>query len=920
MKRFLSLIALLLIVGISQLAAQVVETNPAIVQEDSQNITITFYSSRGSGGMKGSTNCYAHTGVITTKSTSDSDWKYAPSWGDNSEKYKLKLVGTNKFRLTIPDIRSYYGITDPEEKVLKLAFVFRNADCSKEGKNEDGSDIIVNVFASGLAVDITSDATNGIVPASKGTVNFSVATSTAANIKLFLNSTSSTPIASVDNATTLSTSYTFPEGDYSVIAQAVAGDKTVTSETVICSRGESKAATAPNAEKKGVQVNASGDATFYLYAPGKTNVMLIGEWNDYKPTNAQVMSYEGNKYFFTTVKGLDMNKEYAYYFLVDDAITVADPYSKLILDPWSDKYINEKSEIYPNLKPFPNSKVGSFIISLFKGNQDSYNWEVTDFKAPASKDLIIYEILLRDFTESKSLKGAIEKLDYIKSLGVNAIELMPVFEFSGNNSWGYNPSFYFAPDKAYGTPNDYKLFIDECHKRGLAVIVDVVFNHATGDHPWCKMYWDATTNKPLATSPFFNVDAPHNFSVFNDWKLEKEDVKAFFCDVLKYWIKEYKVDGYRFDLAKGLGDSNSYASDYDASNYNSSRLATTTRFTNTIKEANPNAAAIFEYFVSSSEEDALAKVGGLSWNNMNNAGKQYAGGYSSNSSFAGGNNTGRVSYIESHDEERNAFFQSEYGADGVKGNLAASMRRLGSEAALYFLLPGAKMMWQFEEMGYDVSIDEGGRTGEKPLHWEYLEDADRKGLVESYSEILNIRKVLNSTLYNGGEFYVTASVSNWESGRFITARNKTTGVEMAVIVNPTFGSKTFNYTFDNPTGKYYINSKSYNTDPAVDYAAGKVTLPGHSYVVITNKEISGVEENIADGINTSVTIFPNPAADIVYVAADDVKSIEVYSISGQLVAANAGEQSINVSNLATGNYIVKIATAKGAFSQKLIKK
>ena len=276
MKRFLSLIALLLIVGFSQLAAQVVETNPAIVQEDSQNITITFYSSRGSAGMKGSTNCYAHTGVITTKSTSDSDWKYAPKWGDNSDKYKLKLVGTNKFRLTIPDIRTYYGITDPEEKVLKLAFVFRNADCSKEGKNEDGSDIMVNVFASGLAIDITSDASNGIVPASKGTVNFTVSTSTAANIKLFLNSTSSSPIASIDNAATLTTSYTFPEGDYNVIAQAVAGDKTVTAETTICSRGESKAATAPNHEKKGVQVNASGDATFYIYATGKNNVMLIG--------------------------------------------------------------------------------------------------------------------------------------------------------------------------------------------------------------------------------------------------------------------------------------------------------------------------------------------------------------------------------------------------------------------------------------------------------------------------------------------------------------------------------------------------------------------------------------------------------------------------------------------------------------------
>lgn len=89
-------------------------------------------------------------------------------------------------------------------------------------------------------------------------------------------------------------------------------------------------------------------------------------------------------------------------------------------------------------------------------------------------------MLFRDFTTEKSVQAAIGKLDYLKELGVNAVEVMPIMEFDGNDSWGYNPNFYFATDKAYGTKTDYQQFVDECHKRGMAVILDIVFNHTWG--------------------------------------------------------------------------------------------------------------------------------------------------------------------------------------------------------------------------------------------------------------------------------------------------------------------------------------------------------------------------------------------------------------------------------------------------------
>ena len=143
----------------------------------------------------------------------------------------------------------------------------------------------------------------------------------------------------------------------------------------------------------------------------------------------------------------------------------------------------------------------------------------------------------------------LRRLDYIQSLGVNAVELMPICEFDGNYNWGYSPCLYFAPDKAYGTANQLKTFIDECHKRGMAVILDMVFNHATGNNPMNKLY---PYGDDLKNNPWFNVTAPHSDNVYEDWNHGFEPAHEMFIRALQYWLKEYKVDGYRLDLSHGL--------------------------------------------------------------------------------------------------------------------------------------------------------------------------------------------------------------------------------------------------------------------------------------------------------------------------------------------------------------------------------
>ena len=493
--------------------------------------------------------------------------------------------------------------------------------------------------------------------------------------------------------------------------------------------------TLPAGAKDGVNVDGNS-ATFVLYAPGKNSVTLLGEFNNYKSSEDYKMKRDGN-YFWITVDGLERDKEYGYQYLVDGSIKVADPYSRKILDPWNDKWIS--SSVYPNLKSYPSSYT-SDIVSVFELNPKEYEWTITDFDRPAEQSLAIYEMLLRDFTSESSVDAACAKLDYLEELGINAIELMPIQEFDGNDSWGYNPCFYFAPDKAYGTAEAYKRFIDECHKRGIAIILDIAINHATGQFPWAKMWWDSTNNRTTSSNPFFNEYATHNWSVYHDFNHLYDKTRYYFKEVLQYWLKEYKVDGFRFDLSKGLVQN---PGDYDASGYSSERIWILSEYVNAIREVEKDAYIIFEHFCEQSEENELySSLGGMCWNNnqMKGYNESVMGWFGSDnqSSFADFKQ-GRINNIESHDEERIAYKAVTYGQSWVKSDWSVISKRLQIVYAFHFLTPYPKMMWQFGELGYDVSIEDGDRTGRKPVRWNYTNDSNRKALYTAISKVLQFR-------------------------------------------------------------------------------------------------------------------------------------------------------------------------------------
>ena len=912
MKKHLLLLCALVAL-IPSLCAQVT-TEPYPLQEDSRNVEIYFHADEGTKGLMGqpaSAAIYAHTGIqVETQDGKTEDWKYAPTWLDNAPKYKLQYVRPNLWKLNIGDIRTYYGVA-ATETVKKLCFVFRNATGSLQGKASSGNgDIYVDVVDKGFQIVLQASPNTNIVTASTGPVIFTAATTSAADIQIYVNASK---IGEAKSATVLKSSYTFTsEGNYDVKAVATRGSETIEEHMAIVYAPSSPAATDKSVPPMGLTKNPDGSYTFCVAAPEKTSAMIVGSWNGYTATTDGLMEYvdgtlDGGtfRYFKKTLPASVTGTEFGYYYLVDATIAVGDPYARLVLDPDNDKYIS--ASVYPNLPAYPADKVpANTPVAWHSDTLLDYSWSVQNFKGADKDNLIIYELLIRDFTGTEgkadgngTVRGVIDKLGYLMDLGVNAIELLPINEFNGNISWGYNPNFYFAIDKAYGTPQDYKELIDKCHQAGIAVILDMVFNQSDWLHPWYRMY-------PVGSNPFYNATAPHAYSVLNDWNQGYPLVGKQWEDVLKFWLKEYKVDGFRFDLVKGLGDNSSYANSGDAATnaYNASRVARMKRLHAAMKEVNPDAYFINENLAFAQEENEMAADGELNWANVNNAGMQYAMGYPSDSALsrmwavkdertAGST----VAYLESHDEQRLAYQQNQYGIAGVKGNHQVSMRRLGSAAAQMILVPGAHMIWQFSEMGNAENTKNayGNNVDPKIVNWNLLNDPDNAGLMQNYQELINLR-LKNPDLFANPAY--TFDLAQWNSGRWIMS--VLGDKELYVVINPNVtGSITSKAPFkiaDN--NSYYIASKSYGSNPVFSASAQTVTVEPNCYVVIVSDSVTEVKDIVADSESTAV-IYPTAGG----ITVENYEGpVSVYSLGGGKVAAGHGAGTLSV---APGIYVVR---------------
>ncbi len=728
MTKYLFTLILLLI---SRLAfSQTITSNP---EYPTAIEPITIYFDATGTGLEGYTgDVYAHTGVNLE---SGAEWQHViGSWGNNSTQPQLTRVGTDQYTLEIsPSVNDFYNVGG-SEVVVQLCFVFR----SSEGTQQT-TDLFLDIYPVTNDVTIVQPDTNDIFSIGE-TVNIQAVALFADSIKIYFDDTLHTAVENTlleVDVTALEEGKTY----FKVIAKNETEADTI--ESFFFVRRDNVVENLPNGLKYGINYIDANTVTLVLYAPNKEFIFVKGDFNDWKISlDYQMKITPDNNVFWITLDNLTPNEEYAFQYYIDAEFSVADPYTDKILDPWNDQYISNTT--YPNLKPYPDG--GDGIVSVFQTEQTPYVWQNTDFERPANEDLIIYELLIRDFVVTHDYQTLIDTLDYIKNLGVNAIELMPVSEFEGNSSWGYNPSFYFAPDKYYGTKNKLKEFIDTCHQNGIAVIIDMVFNHSYGQSPLVLMYLDRTTWTVTPDNPWYNVTSPNPvYSWGYDFNHESQATVDFVDSAITYWLTEYKVDGYRFDFTKGFTNTSG-----DGWAYDSDRIDILKHYYDKTQEVSPDSYLILEHFSDNSEEKILAEYGMMLWGNINYSYGQASMGYQSGSDFSwvsyqerGWNVANVVGYMESHDEERMMYRNITYGnSSGTYDitELNTALERAELSSVLFFTIPGPKMIWQFEELGYDISIEYPCRVCEKPILWEYYDDFYRNRLYLVMKSLIELKK------------------------------------------------------------------------------------------------------------------------------------------------------------------------------------
>ncbi len=870
--------------------------------DDTEIITITF-DAEGTA-LEGASKVYLHSG-ISTDDQNVTNFEYViGNWGQDDGVGQMTGTGEDVWQIVIsPGLRNAYNVSE-EDDIFGLNFLFRNA--AGNVKVDNNGDNYHNPVDPGDYFNITNPS---------NPVHYGVVGSTL-NLTAEANDPPLTwALAEIDTLTgDIISSITIQSGGadftYGIAVTSTQLKKykltadfsgTLKYKTFYV-RGYGPVQELPRPSWTVPGINYHEDdptkVTLVLHAPSYTRykkgtgsisgtstttakevVYVVGDFNGWNPYESCKMNRDrdgwdgttdadndGDRgdYWWIELNGLVPGQEYVFQYFIDGELMLADPYTHKVSD-FDDQYI--PPSVYPDLIGYREEAVDR--ASVLQTLQEEYSWTAPEFTHPGINELNVYELLFRDFTEEGTYLAAIGKLDYLKGLGVNAIHVMPVSEFEGNSSWGYNPNFYFAPDKAYGTAEDLKKFVDECHKREILVFNDMVLNHAFFSNVMAKMYWNEDENKPANDNPWFNPDHRMVYDPNGhwgaDWNHESEHTQNMVDRILDHWLQEFNFDGFRFDFTKGFGQTAPDPGDPWAGSYDQDRVDLLLRMANGMKTRNPGAVVIFEHLADFYEEKYLADQGILMWSGVghHNDVKNFILGwpgdntdiYNSgvyNSPAKDFTYANLMSYAESHDEQRLGYeVKSWFNWSAFAGpkttaadSLAAIVDRLKIGLTFNLLLPGPRMLWQFQELGYDISIDFNGRTGEKPPKWNYYENSKRRELYNLVSRLLKIRDQYDiySTIPDYGNIGLGAN--NITEPR-VMRLSSSDGRHVIVVANldPAAGHDVYP-NFD-VTGTWY----KYNGNEAVDGTNFTVSNTSDPYflnysemMVFTNFELDKCTE------------------------------------------------------------------------------
>jgi glycosidase len=495
-----------------------------------------------------------------------------------------------------------------------------------------------------------------------------------------------------------------------------------------------------------------------------------------------------------------------------------------------------------------------------------------------------------------------------------------------------------ATDKYYGTEAKLKEFVDVCHQNGIAVILDIAFNHAFGRNPMIRMYMNDADGDgwggPATDNPFFNTIAKHSYSVGDDFNHSSSNTKEYVKRTLKHWITEFKVDGFRWDLTKGF-TQNCQGSDACTNSYQQDRVDVLKDYADAQWLTDPTQYVIFEHLGSDTEEQQWANYrlnegkGIMMWGEMFAQYKTLAQGFTSNDigriSHTSRGFTGKrlMGYSESHDKDRLMYeaikFGDVTGTSPVRNNVTNAVNKMAAIGAISVLIPGPKMIWHFQELGMDDSIwtctngtinsdyDGNVPAGDCKLatklqpQWtnNYLTTAPRSTVYADYSKFTKLKK--NEPVFNG-DFSISPNGSNTKQRIYIFDNNIPATSLKNVVILANMATSAQDITPDFPYVGTWVNLMD-NSTINVTNTASPINIPAGGYRIYGNQPAQALNAEAFSFAN-NLNLYPNPSKNSFSINTDAQK-IEVYSITGQVVAnfSNINANSaLNIDALQSGIY------------------
>lgn len=945
MKKILLLVSLLFsVIGFAQQQEGVFSVSPATFEQDEQ-ITITV--SDVDPSLWGVTEVYLwawyqkSNGVETDSPTNG-------EWTNSNEAQKMTDNGDGTYSFTMTPT-TFYNAND----IAKIGMLVKAKNGTGEKKTQDK---LFSVGSFQLTLTAPSDEMSLINAGDDFTIT---ATNTSGNADYTLSANGTV----INQQTTSSFSFTdtnISENRNYVLEASQSGTSFTREFSVVTNTGVTSTPM-PEDYQDGINYISDTEAILVLNAPNKDFVYVAGSFNNWSPDSNHLMNIDPtrNNKFWIRISGLTAGQVETYqYWVVEETpvqgspqiVKTADPFSTLVLSPFDDPEIPSSS--YPNLPAYPDGQERE--VTVLQTAQADYNWQVTNFQKPKIEDLIVYEVLVRDFDADRNYQDLIEKINYFKNLNVNAIHLMPVMEFEGNESWGYNTSFHMALDKFYGTENKLKEFIDLCHQNGIAVVLDLVLNHAFGRNPLVRMWMDDPDGDgwggPSSENPYFNTSPRHSYNVGSDFNHQSALTQNYTERVIKHWVEEFKIDGFRWDLTKGFTQNCSATDEGCTNSYQQDRVDVLKSYADYSWSLDNTHYVIFEHLGGNTEEQQWANYkldegkGIMMWGKMTNSYNQLTMGYNSDNNISGMGHKSRgfnaprlLGYAESHDEERLMFKNLAYGNSSNSNhdvtNLTTAISRMSALGAVTIPIPGPKMIWHFGDLGMENSIFTcsdgsvnlpGGGNGDCKLdtkpqpQWvnNWLSDAVRSQVYKDWARLHHLK--IEEAVFEGD--YEINSGGTLTPRIHVFNSNLPTNELRDVIVLANFDVQDRTVTPNFPyTGMWHdLMDESGSTSINVTSTTAGINIPAGEFRIYGNAQ-STLSTNEVSTLNYSV--YPNPAENY-FSISNQVDLVQVYDLNGRLLKEYKGgfvaNHRFSTDNLNAGLYVVRYTNQQQSETQKLI--